>query len=313
MITARLGMDTIPFNAKSIVTVGTFDGVHCGHQGIIRRMRNVAAEEGLRIVVVTFDPHPQIVLQKEGREPVQLLSTLEERCAVLEQHGVDLTVVIPFSREFAATPAESFVTDVIVKAIGVQHFFIGHDHKFGKDRSGDEALLKELAPRHGFEVEWIEPLACDGVVVSSTRVRMALYDGHVEGAARMLGRPYDLTGRVVRGDGRGRELGYPTANVVPVNQHKLLPGNGVYIVTAELDGQTVVGMANIGVRPTFTDNTAPTLEVHLINFDIDIYDRNVRITFHRYLRKEQKFESKEAFLQQLAEDKQQTHNFHTTL
>ncbi len=313
MMIARLGTDPIPFNANSAVTVGTFDGVHCGHQGIIRRMRTVAEADGARMVVVTFDPHPQIVLHKAGREPVHLLTTVEERCDVLASVGVELTVVIPFTLEFAATPAERFVSEVIAETIGVRHFFIGHDHKFGKDRCGDEALLQELAPRHGFDVEWIEPLACDGTVVSSTRIRAALMDGDVEGAARMLGRPYSLTGRVVRGDGRGRSLGIPTANIRPLDQHKLLPGNGVYVVTSEIDGRTVVGMANIGTRPTFTADTERILEVHYLDVDMDLYEMDVRVTFHRFLRREQRFASPEAFLEQLAADKQQTLNFQPTL
>ena len=313
MIIARFGIDTIPFDGNSAVTVGTFDGVHCGHQGIIRRMRKAVEAEASRIVVVTFDPHPQIVLQKPGKPPVQLLTTVDERCEVLEKQGVDLVVVIPFSREFAATPAERFVTGVIVETIGVKHFFIGHDHKFGKDRGGDEALLKELAPRYGFDVEWIEPLECDHVVVSSTRIRAALNDGDVVGAARMLGRPYGLTGRVIRGDGRGRELGIPTANLKPLDEHKLVPGNGVYVVTAEIDGRTVVGMANIGIRPTFTTDTERSVEVHFLDLDQDLYDRNVTVTFRQFLRKEQTFASKEAFLEQLAQDRQQTTNFQTTL
>lgn len=313
MIVARLGVDEVPFDANSAVTVGTFDGVHCGHQGIIRRMRSAVKDDASRIVVVTFDPHPQIVLQKPGKPPVQLLTTIDERCQVLEQQGVDLVVVIPFSREFAATPAEQFVTGAIVETIGVKHFFIGHDHKFGKDRGGDEALLKELAPRHNFDVEWIEPLECDHVVVSSTRIRAALNDGDVVGAARMLGRPYGLTGRVIRGDGRGRELGIPTANLKPLDEHKLLPGNGVYVVTAEMDGRTVVGMANIGTRPTFTNDTERILEVHFLDLDQDLYGQEVTVTFRQFLRKEQTFASKEAFLEQLAQDRQLTTNFQTTL
>jgi riboflavin kinase/FMN adenylyltransferase len=311
---SRDASQPIPFNANSVVTVGTFDGVHCGHQGIIRRMKDVAQQTDSRVVVVTFDPHPQIVLHKAGKPPVRLLSTINERCAEFERLGVDLVVVIPFTTDFAQLSAEDFVTQVIVQDIGVRHFAIGYDHKFGKDRHGDEALLQKLGPMHGFTVEWIEPLACDSVVVSSTRIRQALLEGDVEGAARMLGRPYDLTGRVVRGDGRGRSVGFPTANIHVDDPHKLLPGRGVYAVVVHWNGDAYRGMANIGVRPTFTDGSEQTLEVHLLQTpDLNLYDHSVRVQFQHFLRPEQKFSSAEEFVAQLERDKQRTLNFQTTL
>lgn len=314
MQTVTRGIDEVLFNANSVVTVGTFDGVHCGHQGIIQRMKTVAEPTQARIVVVTFDPHPQIVLKKEGRPPVQLLSTIRERCAAFEALGVDLTVVIPFTMEFAQLSAEDFVRTVIVQEIGIRHFSIGYDHKFGRDRNGDEALLHTLGPSCGFTVEWIEPLSCDSVVVSSTLIRQALLEGDVEGAARMLGRPYDLTGRVVRGDGRGRSVGFPTANILTDDPHKLLPGRGVYGVRVQMDGATYTGMANIGVRPTFTDGREQTLEVHLLQVpDLNLYDHSVRVQFLHFLRPEQKFSSREEFVAQLERDKQRTLNFQTTL
>lgn len=309
----RYGLDSLPFDASSVVTVGTFDGVHKGHQEIIQRMKQVAATCQGRVVMITFDPHPQIVLQKPGKAPVHLLTSIDERCELFEAMGVDVTVVIPFTMDFAQTSAEKFVTETIVHTIGVRHFFVGHDHKFGKDRNGDQALLRDLAPRFGFDVEWIEPFSCDGAVVSSTRIRHALAQGDVEGAARMLGRPYDLTGCVVRGDGRGRTLGIPTANIIPSDAHKMMPARGVYAVSLHVDHQQMVGMANIGVRPSFTDGSQQTLEVHLLDVDMDLYDRTVRVLFHRFLRPEQTFASAEEFVQQLERDKQQTLNFQTTL
>jgi riboflavin kinase/FMN adenylyltransferase len=190
---------------------------------------------------------------------------------------------------------------------------IGHDHMFGKDRGGDETLLQRLGPECGFTIERVPPLACDDVVVSSTKIRTALRDGKVEDATRMLGRPYSVKGRVVRGDGRGRTIGVPTANIQPLDENKLLPGNGVYIVTAVINDHTVVGMANIGTRPTFTNDTTSTLEVHFLDIDADLYDQTLTITFQRFLRAEQKFDSKEALLAQLLEDRNHTHEFQFTI
>jgi len=292
-------------SGKACITVGTFDGVHRGHQGVISLMRKTADAQGLRVVVVTFDPHPQIVLAKPGREPLALLTTIEERCERLAHVGVDEVVVIPFTHEFAQTSAESFIRQ-LVSTIDVQHFFIGHDHAFGKDRGGNEELLRHLGVELGFDVERIPPLETDGLVVSSTLVRAALKSGDVEAASAMLGRPYALRGTVVQGDGRGRTLGIPTANIVPTNPHKLIPANGVYVVSMLIDGSEHVGMANIGVRPTFTNDTAPTLEVHILQFDNDLYNTTLDVQFHARLRGEQKFESREEFLAQLEHDKQQT-------
>lgn len=292
-------------SGKACITVGTFDGVHRGHQGVISLMRKTADAQGLRVVVVTFDPHPQIVLAKPGREPLALLTTIEERCERLAHVGVDEVVVIPFTHEFAQTSAESFIRQ-LVSTIDVQHFFIGHDHAFGKDRGGNEELLRHLGVELGFDVERIPPLETDGLVVSSTLVRAALKSGDVEAASAMLGRPYALRGTVVQGDGRGRTLGIPTANIVPTNPHKLMPANGVYVVSMLIDGSEHVGMANIGVRPTFTNDTAPTLEVHILQFDNDLYNTTLDVQFHARLRGEQKFESREEFLAQLEHDKQQT-------
>jgi riboflavin kinase / FMN adenylyltransferase len=309
MIIARYGTDDITHNAHGVVTVGTFDGVHAGHRSIIEQMRAQSTTADTRIVVVTFDPHPQIVLQRPDREPVRLLSTIEERCDVLASLGVDLTVVIPFSRDFASTPAESFVRSIIVDTIGVEHFFIGHDHRFGKDRQGDEELLQRLAPECGFHVHWVEAQESVGMVVSSTKIRQALLEGDVQGANRMLGRSYELTGRVVEGDKRGTELGIPTANIKPLDPNKLMPGNGVYIVSARIDDEDVVGMANIGTRPTFSDGIESILEVHFLDLQKDLYGRPLSIRFHHRIRSEQRFESKEAFLEQLDKDRATTMNY----
>lgn len=301
----------IQYDKRTVLTVGTYDGVHCGHQGILRRMREVANESASRVVVVTFDPHPQIVLQRTGREPVRLLTTIEERCAMFDEMGVDDAVVISFTREFAATPAEEFVRDVASR-IGVQQFFVGHDHMFGKDRGGNEELLQRLSSELQFDVQTVEPLSCNGVVVSSSKVRAALQAGEVEAANQMLGRPYSLSGTVTRGDGRGRTLGFPTANVAPVDQYKLVPTNGVYLVSCDVLGRVEKGLANIGRRPTFTDDMHSTIEVHLLDVDADLYDSTIEIRFHAFVRDEKKFESKDALIAQIEADVRQANDMTLT-
>lgn len=296
--------DTVTFDERTAITVGTFDGVHCGHQGILQRMRAVATANDERIVVVTFDPHPQIVLAKEGRDSVELLTSIDERCALLAQQGVDVTVIVTFTKEFAATEAETFVREMVAR-VGARHFFIGHDHMFGKDRGGNEELLKRLGPQLGFELETVGPLDCNGVTVSSTKIRQALKGGEVESASRMLGRPYSVTGVVVRGDGRGAKLGIPTANIQPTEEHRLIPGNGVYLVRSTLNGTKVWGMANIGRRPTFTDGSTTTIEVHYLDFDGMLYDQTVTVEFMNFIRHEQRFEGVDMFLSQLREDRMQ--------
>lgn len=251
---------------------------------------------------MTFDPHPQIVLKRGGREPVRLLTTIDERCDLFEELGVDVTVVITFTREFASTPAEQFVRDVARK-IGVQQFFVGHDHMFGKDRGGNEELLQRLSSELGFDVHAVEPKSCNGVVVSSSKIRAALLSGNVAEANTMLGRTYSLVGSVVEGDGRGRTLGFPTANIVPLDENQLVPANGVYVVTSVIDGRVEKGLANIGRRPTFTDDTETTIEVHFLDYDEDLYDDVLTIRFHTRVRDEKKFESKEALIAQIEVDR----------
>lgn len=295
------------------MTVGTFDGVHCGHQGIIERMHETAAPLQSRVVITTFDPHPQIVLQKPDRKPVKLLTTLDERLTVFEQLDVDIVVVIPFTRQFALTPPDQFVRDVLVGGIGMVTVFVGHDHMFGKDRAGNEALLEEMGAQLDFNVAQVPPLECSGVVVSSTKIREALYEGKVEEAAIMLGRPYSYTGTIVHGDGRGRTIGVPTANIVPSTNHKLLPAFGVYVVSATIGPTTYQGVASIGVRPTFTADTEPVLEVHLFDTNEDLYDREMTVQFHRFLRTELRFDSKESLITQMHDDIQQAQTFFQTL
>lgn len=299
---------SIPFESTSVVTVGTFDGVHCGHRGIIQRMRAEADRRHGRVVVVTFDPHPQIVLAKPDREPLRLLTTIEDRCALLAGEGVDLVVVIPFDKTFAARSAEDFVRDLHTR-IGIASIFIGHDHHFGKDRRGNVDLLRVLGSELHFEVQTVEPLACDDVIVSSTKIRRALVDGDLVSAEAMLGRPYSVTGTVVHGDKRGRELGIPTANIRPLESSILLPANGIYVAETVIDGTAVHGMASIGLRPMFTNDVEPTLEVHYLDFSGDLYDRQLTVTFRARIRAEEHYPDIATLLAQIDNDRVVTRQF----
>ncbi|MBS1538121.1 MAG: riboflavin biosynthesis protein RibF [Bacteroidetes bacterium] len=294
---------TIPFDKKTVLTVGTFDGVHRGHQAIIKRLLECAQELGARAVVVTFEPHPQIVLQKPDREPIHLLSSIEERLQLFEKFGIENVVIIPFSQEFSQISSEDFVREFLVSKIGMSKILIGYDHLFGKDRTGNESLLRTLGEELGFEVEKTDALLEGNETISSTKIRHALMAAHLDEANGALGFPYFVEGIVVEGHRRGHTLGIPTANVKPQNPNKLLPANGVYLVSSSIDGETFYGMANIGLRPTFTDDLIPTLEVHYLFMDMNLYERILRVDFLKFIRTERKFESIDLFLSQVVEDR----------
>lgn len=300
-------LDEITYDERSAITIGTFDGVHVGHRAIITALVEKAREWDGRSVVVTFDPHPQVVLRRKG-DSVPLLTSASERDALLGALGVDVVLVLPFTVETAATPWQEFV-DVLLRRVGIAHIIFGHDHAFGRDRGGTAETLRALGEQlarsghRGFGASEVGPHLIDGEPVSSTKIRRALSEGSLDVAERYLGYRYGVTGTVVRGDGRGRQLGIPTANVQPLDDAKLLPGNGVYCVEMVIDGERIAGMANIGVRPTFTDATVRTLEVNLFDFERDIYERRVIVEFVRFVRSEQKFSSAEEFLAQLERDR----------
>ena len=231
-----------------------------------------------------------------------LLTTIDERIAEFEKLGVDGVLVLPFTAEFAALPWQEFF-DMLLKHCGVAHIIFGHDHAFGRNREGNAASLRGYGAEHGFGVTEIGPLVIEGEAISSTKIRRALVAGDIEKASHYLGRPYGIIGTVVRGDGRGRTLGIPTANIRPTDQAKLIPPNGVYCVSLTVDGESFAGMANIGVRPTFTEGTERTIEANLFDFDRDIYERTVLLEFRKFVRSERKFSSGEEFLAQLDKDR----------
>lgn len=296
-------IDDLVREESSINTVGTFDGLHRGHQTILQEVRREADERRAMATVVTFSPHPQIVLRNANRPPVKILTTDDEKIALLEAARIDRVVVIPFTLEFSKTASAAFVRDILFQRIGMSGAVLGHDHGFGKNRQGDFAEMAQLGRELGFTVRELPPFEMDGVALSSTRVRELLLHGEVSKAARLLGRPYQFSATVVRGEGLGRELGFPTANLQPDNMDKLVPVSGVYAVRVRAGPQVLPGMMNIGMRPTF-QGTRQTIEVHIFDFEENLYGRKLTIEFVERLRAEQRFDSKAALIAQLERDRE---------
>ncbi len=283
----------------SIVTIGTFDGVHIGHQKIIKRLIKVGKEKELKSVVLTFFPHPRMVLQKNS--DLKLLNTIEEREAILESLGLDQMVTKTFTKEFANMSAQDFVKTILVNALNAKYIIIGYDHQFGKDRSANIDDLKTFGLEFGFEVEEISAQDVEDVSVSSTKIRTALQQGDIATANAYLGYPYFITGAVIKGKGLGKQLGFPTANIHIEEDYKLIPKDGVYVVNGIVRGKTVFGMMNIGTNPT-VDGSHQTIEVYFFDFNEDIYNEKIKVEFLERLRDEHKFESVELLQKQLKKD-----------
>jgi riboflavin kinase / FMN adenylyltransferase len=294
------GLESLPEPrlAGCILTWGVFDGVHRGHQSVLSTLVAWARERGAPAAAITFDRHPAEVLR--GVE-VPLVCPLEERLALIGQCGVDATLVLSFTRAFAENTAEAFVRDLLVGRVGARAILLGHDSHFGKDRAGDFDLLRALGGRLGIEVRASAPLMHEGRPISSSLVRAAVAAGRLDEAEAMLGRPFSLHGVVVAGEGRGRTLGVPTANVEL--RHKVRPPLGVYAVRVAIDGRVWPGVANLGVRPTFHSDGAEGVEVHLIGYSGEpLYGRDLEVRFVRKLREERRFAGPEELKRQIASD-----------
>lgn len=291
----------LPGFERAVVTIGTFDGVHMGHQAILANLKAEAGKINGESVVITFHPHPRKVLAT-ARTPL-LLNTLKEKTELLKGLGIDHLVVVPFNMEFAALSAREYAEDFLLKKIKPHTLIIGYDHHFGHDREGNFNLLAEYAATGAFELVQIPEKVIEHITISSTRIRNALLAGNTILAAELLGYDYFFSGTVVHGNQRGRTIGFPTANLDLGEPDKLVPGNGVYIVTAELNGAEHQGMMNIGVRPTVEGNGRLTIEVHLLNFDADIYDEVLTVRLKARLRNERKFESFQELKEQLFSDR----------
>lgn len=292
-------------NTQNVLTVGTFDGVHLGHQALLQNVVNRAREKKAPAIVVTFDPHPREVISP-SEKGIRLLTTLGERSAFLHDFGIDKVVAIPFTRDFSILSSEEFIREFIHKRIGVDTFVIGYDHHFGRDRKGSIQTLQRLSKELGFTVYVEKAHEVSHTTVSSTAIRKLLEEtGDVSSASKLLGRYYEVGGTIVKGDQRGRTIGYPTANIQPEHPRKVIPAIGVYCIDAELEGGFYKGMMNIGRRPTFTGDKNDeniVLEAHLFDFNRDVYGRNIRIKFKKRLRGEMKFHNSQALMDQLSRD-----------
>jgi len=290
---------TFTTQQPTVLTIGTFDGVHLGHQKIVERVVTTARQEGLLATVFTFFPHPRMVVQHD--KGLKLIHTLEEKKQLLQQLGVDLLVVQPFNEAFAQLTAEEFVSTILVQRLNVKKVIIGYDHRFGRNRTANIDDMRLFGKKYGFAVEEISVQEVDEVSVSSTKIREALNKGDVTTAEHYLGTPYSLTGRVVHGLKLGRTLGYPTANIQVTEDYKLIPKDGVYAVYSYIDGRKVYGMMSIGKNPTIEGKGA-SIEVYFFDFNGDLYDQKLTIEFVQYLREEQKFATINLLKKQLQDD-----------
>jgi riboflavin kinase/FMN adenylyltransferase len=282
----------------AFVTIGNFDGVHLGHRFIFRRLVEEAHREGRPAVAISFDPHPKMLLHPE-RRPFYLITTPEEKIGLIAGLGIDAFILIPFSVEYARTTAEEFVRGILWERLRIRRILIGHDYTFGRGREGNEAFLIEAGRRLGFEVEVMNAFCAGDIVISSTKIREALLAGEVRFAATLLGRPYNLAGRVISGNQRGIRLGFPTANIAP--DKELVPARGVYAVRVLREGKSHDGVVNIGFNPTFADKKR-SVEVHIFDFHEDIYGESIEILFIERIRDEVRFESPEKLIAQIDRD-----------
>lgn len=302
--------EQMPAFTNAVVTIGTFDGVHIGHQQIIHQLKQEAAKIGGETVIITFHPHPRKVVAA-GQSPVYLINTIEEKIELLEKNGINNLVVVPFTETFSQLSPEEYCERFLIEKFHPHTVIIGYDHRFGKGRKGDYKLLEEYSAKHAFELKEIPAHIINESTVSSTRIREAVLNGNVELAESLLGYDFFFEGKVVEGNKLGRTLGFPTANLQIAQEEKLIPGNGVYAVAVKLQsGEYKTGMMNIGVRPT-VDGTKRMIEVNIFDFDQDIYGTTLRVYVQKYLRGEQKFNGLDALKAQLAIDKENSIRYFT--
>ncbi len=295
------GISKFKSTLPSAITIGTFDGVHIGHRQILLRLINNAKQENLNAVLLTFFPHPRMVLQKEPN--IKLLNTLEEKIEILKSLGLDYTIVHPFTKEFSRLSAIEFVRDILVNQLKTRKIVIGYDHRFGRNRNANINDLITFGNTLDFEVEEISAQEVNEVSVSSTKIRIALENADIETANSYLGYAYMLTGVVKKGKGIGKQLTFPTANLHIMESYKLIPKNGVYVVQSNIDGNVYYGMMNIGFNPT-VKGKKKSIEVHFFDFDQDLYERTIKVELLHHIRDEHKFDSVEALKEQLSRDKQ---------
>jgi riboflavin kinase/FMN adenylyltransferase len=286
-----------------VVTIGTFDGVHLGHREVISELNRISKLSGGESVIFTFEPHPRIIIAP-SEDSLRLLSTKNEKISQMEKLGIDHLVIFPFTNQFSKLPYNEFVTDILVGKMKISTLVVGYDHRFGEGRKGDFHSLELLSNAFHFKVEQLSELLVEGKVVSSTKIRLALASGDIAKANHFLGYRYPLSGKVIEGKQLGRKLGFPTANIETLDDHKLIPGDGVYAVFVQSGGNIYKGMLNIGIRPTVSYNADhKSIEVHIFDFEADIYNSQITLYFVTKIRDEQKFAGIEQLKDQLVKDK----------
>ena len=304
--------------ANAVVTIGTFDGVHYGHQKIIKRLCELAKSTGGESVILTFFPHPRMIIDPENQD-LKLINTINEKAKILADLGVDHLIITPFTRDFSNLTATEYIKEILVNQIGTKQIIVGYDHRFGKDRKGGMNDLIALSKVYDYAIEEIPEQDVNDVAVSSTKIRTAVLEGNVSLAAEYLGYNFSINGPVIKGDKIGRTIGFPTANIFVEETYKLIPSDGIYAVTIEMNAEagvrssdtqivTYKGMAYIGQRPTINGMTR-NIEVNIFDFDREIYGQNIKMNFLKFLRHDVKFTGLEALTVQLREDKVETLNF----
>lgn len=306
-------LNKLPGFKRAVITTGTFDGVHKGHLKIINQVKNQAAEIKGESVLITFFPHPRLVLALKDKEPVKLLTTFEEKMELLARTGVDHVVVVPFTEDFSRIEANDYIEEFLVKKLNARCIITGYDHHFGKDRKGDFLLLQDFGKRFHFNVKEIPEYVLQEVIISSTRIRKALNEGDIKTANECLGYDFFMEGKVVNGNKIGRTLNFPTANIEIANKNKLVPRYGIYIVgiskiQSEEDQQIYPAMMSIGIRPTLADNRE-TIEAHIFDFHKELYGQTLRVHFKQYIRPELKFDNLEQLKEKMMEDEQISRDF----
>ena len=298
-------LNTIPHLDKSVLTIGSFDGMHRGHMEIIKDVKLIADRKNIPSVVITFDPHPKSILQSNVQKNWSILTSTDKKLELLEQSGIDYVLLVPFDLEFAKITAKDFMDSFIIEYFNPEDIVIGYDHHFGNKREGNAEFLKKQSEKYNFNMHIIEPLTIDDISVSSTQIREHIQNCDIKAANNYLGWEYEISGVVVKGEGIGKELEFPTANIQPEIQNQLIPGQGAYCVDAFVGNKTYPGMCNIGNRPTFYDGGENVIEVHLITEDaLSLLDEKIKVTFKIFIRKEKKYGNKTELVRQLELDRQ---------
>tara|TARA_A100001011_G_scaffold86198_2_gene90368 strand:- start:17445 stop:18380 length:936 start_codon:yes stop_codon:yes gene_type:complete len=292
-------------NYPSVITVGTFDGIHLGHQQLIKKVIQISIEENLKSIVLTFDPHPRSVLKNSKN--ISLLNTFQEKENILIPFGLDFLVKKRFTAEFSKMSSIDFVKNILIDGLNLKHLVIGHDHHFGRNRTANITQLIEYSKLYNFKVTQVDAFRLNSISLSSTKIRNLIKDGNIDQANRFLGYNMFLSGTVVAGKGRGKKMGFPTANIL-LEKLKIKPGNGVYLISSKYAGIKIYGMMNIGNNPTF-DDKSPSIEVHFFDFDQKIYDENIQMQIITRIRNEIKFSGSDELSNQLIEDKKKCIEF----